>query len=62
MGFHVSEISKDGLDVVEVKNLSNEEYFNIVPRYGGAINEIVLSKNRRLYPIHKSAKSLVEFQ
>lgn len=62
MGFQIKNKSMAGLDVIEIKNLANREYCNIVPHYGGAINEIVLNGNGKLYSVHKSAKSLDEFQ
>ncbi|MDN5212954.1 hypothetical protein QQ020_12885 [Fulvivirgaceae bacterium BMA12] len=61
MSFQIEDKLMDGLDVVEIKNLQTGEYVNIVPRYGGAINEVVLKKNNDLHPIHKAAKSLDAF-
>ncbi len=51
----------DGLEVVEIKNLQTGEYVNMIPGYGGAINEVVLKKNNDLHSIHKAAKSLEAF-
>ncbi len=62
MNFQIAEKSLDGLDVVEIKNVLNGEYVNIIPSHGGAINELILTKKGTLYSIHKCAKSIVEFQ
>ncbi|RDY59295.1 aldose 1-epimerase [Flagellimonas nanhaiensis] len=62
MKFEVLKKSCEGLELLEIKNTISGEYINIVPHYGGAINEVVLKKGEKLYSVHKSAKNLKEFE
>ena len=49
VSFQVERKSMNGLEVVEIKNLQTGEYVNIIPGYGGAINEVVLKKGSDLH-------------
>lgn len=62
MKFKIEEKSLNGLQVIEIQNPLNGEYVNIIPSYGGAINEVVLKTKGILHSIHKCAKSLQKFQ
>ena len=62
MNFQIKEKTLEGLELIEIQNQISGAYVNIIPGYGGAINEVVLNHKGKLHSIHKFAKSLQEFQ
>ena len=61
MPFKIEERTVDGLDVIHIQNLSGNEVFSILPYFGGAINEITLSKKGRLHTVHRASTGLKDY-
>ena len=61
MKYRIINKDQQGLEVIEVQNTISGAYFNVVPKYGGALNEIVLSDGQKLHSVHKHTNNLDDF-
>ncbi|MBU1101258.1 MAG: aldose 1-epimerase [Bacteroidetes bacterium] len=60
--YNIETTTESGLTRIIIKNSQTDEYLSIVPRYGGNINDMVLQKNGKLYPIIAGYKTVDEFE